>query len=111
MKPIVEQYFKAFANKDLETLSTLYDDNVVLWEWGENIFMGKEQVLAANKSLFDIENELRVMVQRSAEVDEYASFHELMIHVSDNRMVTVVDVITVFENKITNVTAYRGFMP
>jgi len=110
MKPIVEQYFKAFANKDLNTLAELYDDNVVLWEWGENIFMGKENVLKANESLFQTETDLRLIVQRSAEADEFSSFHELMIHLSNNRMVTVVDVITIINDKITNVTAYRGFM-
>ena len=108
MHPMVEQYLVAFTKKDLETLATLYHDDVVLWEWGENIFMGKEKVLEANKQLFDGTKRLGVVIQADATVNADKHMAELSIML-DDKMISVVDVISLHEGKIITVQAYRGF--
>lgn len=108
MNEIIKDYFSAFAKKDLKKLAELYDENVVLWEWGTNIFMGKEQVLAANLQLFESVEELKVLIHSHAPADLEKSFTELMIFL-DKQMISVVDVITTHNGKITTITAYRGF--
>lgn len=108
MNEIVKKYFKAFSEKDIDTLSELYDDNVILWEWGTHVFMGKEQVLKANLDIFNSVNEMKVIIQSHAPADLEKSYTELVIFL-DKQMISVVDVITTHNNKITGVTAYRGF--
>jgi len=107
MNEIVEKYFKAFSNKDLTALADLYHDDVVLWEWGTRIFMGKEQVLEANTELFSSAERITVLLQKSAS-NEDKHFCELII-ILDDKILTVMDVITIVDNKITSVQAYRGF--
>ena len=108
MHTLVEQYLVAFAKKDLDTLATLYHDDVVLWEWSENIFMGKEKVLEANKQLFDGTKRLGVVIQADASVNAEKHMVELSIML-DDKMISVVDVISIHEDKIITVQAYRGF--
>lgn len=111
MHPMIEKYLVAFGAKDLETLAELYHDNVVLWEWGEHIFMGKEEVLNANKQLFYGTEKFGVVVQSSGSFttdDESKHMVELSI-LLDDKMISVVDVITLYEDKIFAVQAYRGF--
>jgi ketosteroid isomerase-like protein len=109
MNDIITQYFTAFAAKDISTLATLYDDDVVLWEWGTNIFMGKEEVLAANRQLFDEVTDLRIMVHHHGQEDAAGkSCTELAIFL-DHHMISVVDVIQIMDGKIRSISAYRGF--
>jgi ketosteroid isomerase-like protein len=115
MTELISKYFEAFNNKDLVTLSELYTDNVILNEWHENIFTGKEAVLAANKTLFDKFNSVVIEVLSSG-VDEisnisasYISLNEISVSLDDDTHITVVDIIEVVDNKIRGVMAYRGF--
>lgn len=109
MHTLVEQYLTAFGTKNIEKLSELYHDDVVLWEWGVNVFMGKEQVLNANKNLFDMaQDRLSIVVQGAASIDEYKHMIEMMIMI-DNQMFSVVDVISIQDEKIISIQAYRGF--
>ena len=114
MTELISKYFEAFNNKDLVTLSELYTDNVILNEWHENIFTGKEAVLSANKTLFDKFNSVVIEVLSSG-VDEisnisasYISLNEISVSLDDDTHITVVDIIEVVDNKIRGVTAYSN---
>ena len=107
MNKIVEEYFKAFSNKDLTTLSELYHNDVVLWEWGTHVYMGKPQVLEANAVLFNSAERVTVLLQKSSS-QENNHFCELVI-LLDDKIVSVVDVITIVDDKIISIQAYRGF--
>lgn len=109
-KPInrlVGEYFTAFSAKDLTKLSTLYADDVVLSEWDENIFKGKQAVLEANKKLFDNIKSIRIVVNNSGS-NIKTSINEITVYL-DSTTVKVVDSITVVGDKITNIMAYKGF--
>jgi ketosteroid isomerase-like protein len=107
MNNIIQEYFKAFSNKDLSTLEQLYDSSVILWEWGQNIFVGKSEVLKANMELFNSTEQLMVTVQGYA---NNGSKHYCEIGILlNNKLISVVDVITVTDNKITSIQAYKGF--
>jgi hypothetical protein len=107
MEKIIEEYFQAFTTKDLQTLSMLYDDNIVLSEWGENIFTGKLAVLKANEELFNRVTNIDIVVKTRASQNN-CSLNEIVVHL-DDAMVKVVDSITVTNDKITYIMAYRGF--
>ena len=109
MNHIVEKYFQAFSTKDLNTLSELYADDVVLNEWNENKFEGKEAVLEANKKLFSLFNEIQIMVNASGEDTQLPiSLNEILVKL-DDQFVRVIDVIQIRDEKINYIMAYRGF--
>lgn len=115
MTDLIKTYFDAFNNKDLTTLSELYADNIVLNEWNENVFEGKDAVLEENKKLFDKFGNVNISII-SAGTDEdfitatsYISLNEISVILDDEVDITVVDIIEVIDNKIRSITAYRGF--
>jgi hypothetical protein len=108
MHTLVEQYLAAFTTKNLDKLAELYHDDVVLWEWSEHIFTSKEKVLAANKSLFEGTKRLSLVIQGDASVNAEKHMVELSI-LLDDKMISVVDVINIHEDKIHSILAYRGF--
>jgi ketosteroid isomerase-like protein len=104
---VIEEYFEAFVNKDLERLSQLYSDDVVLSEWDENVFTGKEAVLQVNADLFDKFENIGVVVKARGESGNI-SLNEIIV-LLDDISVKVVDAITVQDEKIVYIMAYRGF--
>lgn len=116
MGDIVDEYFDAFQSNDLDRLSELYADNVVLNEWNENVFEGKEAVLAANKSLFEQFSYISITERMRAKFPHtQRCFCEievnLICHDNDDMIyVKVIDRITFdSEGKIVKIFAYRGF--
>lgn len=104
---IVTKYFDVFCKKDLEALSTLYADDVILNEWNSNIFVGKEKVLEANKILFEQFNKIEIEVITSGITND-KSVNEIIV-ILDDAHVRVVDVLTIEDEKIKYIMAYRGF--
>ena len=104
---VVEEYFDAFVNKDLARLSELYSDDVVLSEWDENVFTGKEAVLQANADLFGKFEKIGVLVKARGESGNI-SLNEIIVNL-DDVSVKVVDSIIVQDEKIIYIMAYRGF--
>jgi ketosteroid isomerase-like protein len=104
---VIEEYFEAFVNKDLERLSQLYSDDVVLSEWNENVFTGKEAVLQANADLFDKFENIGVVVKARGESGNI-SLNEIIV-LLDDISVKVVDSITIQDEKIVYIMAYKGF--
>jgi hypothetical protein len=110
MTQLIEDYFSAFCAQNLEKLSELYADTIMLNEWNTNIFVGKEKVLEANKQLFNQFKNIRIETITSL-TDEHhrVSINEIVVKL-DNQKVRVIDVIRFNpDGKINNITAYRGF--
>lgn len=107
MNTIVEEYFDAFVKKDLRKLSELYDDDIQLSEWDENVFVGKEAVLKANEELFNKFENIGVVIKARASQNN-RSLNEIVVHLDDIE-VKVVDSIKVINDKIVYIMAYRGF--
>jgi hypothetical protein len=100
-------YFEAFSNKDLEKLSELYSDDVTLADWEPLFFDGKEQVLSANKNLFDSVQSVNILVKRIGSNDKNV-FAEIDILINSNTQLFVVDILEFDEdNKIKSIRAYK----
>ena len=95
---VIEEYFDAFVNKDLARLSELYSDDVVLSEWDENVFTGKEAVLQANADLFSKFKKIGILVRARGESGTI-SLNEIIVNL-DDVSVKVVDSIAVHNEKI-----------
>lgn len=50
-KEKLEKYFETFSNQDLDGLSRMFSDDVILVDWEINA-SGKDEVIEANKKIF-----------------------------------------------------------
>lgn len=73
MKTQLKKYFEVFSNKDIDNLSDLFSDDVVLIDWNLSAF-GKEEVLKANKSIFDSVDTIKIFVSSIYENDKDKSY-------------------------------------
>jgi ketosteroid isomerase-like protein len=98
-----QEYFDKFSDRDIRGLSHLYSQDVRLLDWNIDV-SGKEEVLNANASLFDLDFTLEVhTITHSGN----KTFNEITITIGDEKF-EIMDVITFNENyQITNITAYK----
>src|SRR6056300_167286 len=98
-----QDYFEKFSNKDIRGLSHLYSQDIRLLDWNIDV-RGKEEVLNANASLFDLDFTLEVhTITHSGN----KTFNEITITIGEEKF-EIMDVITFNENyQITNITAYK----
>jgi steroid delta-isomerase len=100
-------YFEAFSNKDLDTLTELYSENVTLADWEPLFFDGKEQVLNANKNLFESVESLNIVVKRIG-INDKNVFAEIDISINGTVQIFVVDILEFDEEqKIKSIRAYK----
>ena len=98
-----QEYFDKFSGKDIRGLSHIYSQNVSLLDWNIEV-SGKEEVLNANASLFDLDFKLEV---HNITHSNDKTFNEITITIGDD-VFRIMDVITFNENyQITNITAYK----
>ena len=107
LKSICLEYFETFSCRDLDGLAVMFTGDVVLRDW-EISATGIDEVLAANKKIFDSVEYIHVMPLHLYQ-DNNTVTAELSIVVSDAVHLSVVDVIK-FNNagKISSIRAYKG---
>ena len=100
-------YFEAFSNKDLDTLTELYSEDVSLADWEPLFFDGKEQVLKSNKTLFESVEFINITVKRIGLNDKNV-FAEIDILINNTIQLFVVDILEFDEfNQIKSIRAYK----
>ena len=106
IKKISLQYLKYFANKNINQISDLLDNNVSLTDW-EICVEGKSQVVNAFKKIFESVTNIKVYVKKSYCIDN-VFIGEIDIEI-DNSKILVVDIITFNSDfKISSIRAYKG---
>jgi limonene-1,2-epoxide hydrolase len=99
-------YVKAFSEKDLASLETMFADNVILTDW-EGQVIGRDNVLAFNQVLFKELGNIRI------DIDKIAQGHntvilEIKVILDKTTAISVVDVIDFDQdNKIREIRAYK----
>ena len=99
-------YLKAFSEKDLASLETMFADNMILTDW-DGQMIGRENVLAFNQTLFSQLGHIRV------DIDKIAQGHntvivEIKVILDDKVIIPVVDVIDFDQDdKIREIRAYK----
>ena len=98
-----QEYFEKFRNKDIRGLSHLYSQNIHLLDWNISV-VGKEEVLNANTSLFDLDFTLDV---HTIHHSNNKTFNEITITIGED-VLEIMDIITFNEKfQIENITAYK----
>ena len=105
---IINEYFEHFAHRDIERLSELYAEDVILKDWIDS-FEGKENVLNANKELFKNASSISVQVKDICSSGwTFACQIRINLTIAGfDQFFDVVDVIKINEhNKIQSIEAY-----
>ncbi len=107
LENLANEYFKAFSNKEIDTLSKLYSEEVNLRDWKVDI-NGLENVLNANKETFRKLPNIKINLISIASTNNKV-FSEIIIDLDDSSSIQVVDIIE-FDSKlkIRKVKAYKG---
>jgi hypothetical protein len=102
---LTRDYFVAFGNKDENTLSRMFDENVELVDWEVNL-TDRGPVMLNNKNLFESVKEIKITPKLIA-VYGLTSMSKILVEI-DGMKLNVVDIIT-FNNagKIVNIEAYK----
>jgi hypothetical protein len=107
LKSLCLEYFETFSRKDLHGLEVMFTGDVTLRDW-EISATGIDEVLAANKKIFDSVEYIHVMPLHLYQ-DNNTVTAELSIVVSGAVHLSVVDVIKFNSaGKIVSVRAYKG---
>jgi hypothetical protein len=99
-------YIKAFGEKDLSSLETMFADNVILIDW-DGMLVGKENVLAFNQTLFSQLGNIQVDIDKVA-IGHETVMLEIKVILDSNTKIPVVDIIDFDQdNKIKQIRAYK----
>jgi len=100
------KYFKLWQTKNIEGLSKLFDDSILLQDW-DNLIRGKEAVIKFNLDFFNSVN-LIELNGVSSHCFENTTFSELII-IIDGLKLSVLDKIVFNKNfLITQIRAFKG---
>lgn len=106
IKDLARIYFRIFSQKNVEALRELFAPNVTLHDWDIKV-SGIEEVIQANKNIFDNVNTINVNVLNIAD-NSNTVFAQLEITINNSEIINVVDIIefdTIF--KIKKIMAYK----
>jgi len=107
LKNLALSYFNAFSNKDIGTLSGMFNSQVTLRDW-EVSEAGITFVVKANKQIFESVDTIRA-TPLALYQDDNTVVAELDILVNGTETVKVVDVITFNDSgEIVSIRAYKG---
>lgn len=106
LKALCNTYFETFSRKDLEGLAGLFSTNPTLRDWTGSAD-GFDNVLAANKSIFDAVETI-VVTPLSLYQDGNTVAAEIEVLINGTDKLVVIDVITFDGDKISSVKAYKG---
>lgn len=105
-----KKYLAAFAAKDIETLdSDIYSEDVVLSDWTDE-FIGKDNVLNANKKLFSDVEQIGIHIKNIAYNNKtiFVNFDLVLNNKNSKVELSVVDIIEINDvGKISHITAFK----
>tara|TARA_B100001093_G_C26720132_1_gene967474 strand:+ start:855 stop:1178 length:324 start_codon:yes stop_codon:yes gene_type:complete len=106
MKEIIVNYFNIFSSKDLNGLEEALSDEVILKDW-DILAIGKKEVLAANKNIFNNVQTISVNINEMYIHDLIATCI-IEVLINNEEKLRVVDIIKVdTEGKISEISAYK----
>ncbi len=99
-------YLKAFSEKDLTSLETMFADNMTLTDW-DGTMVGKQNVLAFNQTLFSQLGHIRIDIDKIA-IGHDTVILEIKVILDKKTVIPVIDVIDFDQdNKIKEIRAYK----
>ena len=107
LEKLVNQYFEAFENKNIEVLEKIFHNDIVLFDPIVKKIKGKKQVLEINKNIFS--NCTNIIFTRKdifIDINKITAICELEFYCNDIK-INVVDIIKFSQDfKIIGINAY-----
>ena len=106
MERLIKEYFKFFSDKDILSLEKLFAEDVKLVDW-ETYAKGKDEVIKANKKIFDQVDTLQIEVN-NLYINGQTAICLIDILINKSEKLKVIDLIKFNnDNKITLISAYK----
>ena len=106
MERLIKEYFKFFSDKDILSLEKLFAEDVKLVDW-ETYAQGKDEVIKANKKIFDQVDTLQIEVN-NLYINGQTAICLIDILINKSEKLKVIDLIRFNnDNKITLISAYK----
>tara|TARA_Y100001968_G_scaffold288772_1_gene291271 strand:+ start:1098 stop:1442 length:345 start_codon:yes stop_codon:yes gene_type:complete len=107
LKDLTMKYINMFINKDINGLSNIFDDSIVLRDW-ETMAEGKESVLSANENIFNSLASINIEILGIIAENKRVSV-EFTLAINETEKINIVDLIDFTDSgKILLIKAYRG---
>ena len=104
LNELLQEYFTAFSNKDINTLITLFADDIVLIDWNTTAYK-KEDVLSVFVEIFKTFKNIKVEINDILINSSKASVQLCLV--LDDLKLKVVDIIYFKDSKICKIDAYK----
>ena len=106
MERLIKEYFKFFSDKDILSLEKLFAEDIKLVDW-ETYAKGKDEVIKANKKIFDQVDTLQIEVN-NLYINGQTAICLIDILINKSEKLKVIDLIKFNnDNKITLISAYK----
>ena len=106
MERLIKEYFKFFSDKDILSLEKLFAEDIKLVDW-ETYAKGKDEVVKANKKIFDQVDTLQIDVN-NLYINGQTAICLIDILINKSEKLKVIDLIKFNnDNKITLISAYK----
>jgi len=106
MERLIKEYFKFFSDKDILSLEKLFAEDIKLVDW-ETYAKGKDEVIKANKKIFDQVDTLQIEVN-NLYINGQTAICLIDILINKSEKLKVIDLIRFNnDNKITLISAYK----
>ena len=106
MERLIKEYFKFFSDKDILSLEKLFAEDIKLVDW-ETYAKGKDEVVKANKKIFDQVDTLQIEVN-NLYINGQTAICLIDILINKSEKLKVIDLIRFNnDNKITLISAYK----
>ena len=106
LKDKVETYFRLFSEKNIENLSDLFSNEIILKDW-EILAIGKKEVISANKKIFSSVQSICVNLKEFYQQDNVTTCL-IEIEINNEEIIKVIDIIKFNEEfKIKEISAYK----
>lgn len=100
-------YFKYFSDKNINALSEMFSKNVQLKDWNVSA-NGKDEVISANKNIFDNLNSIKVTPVNFYSNSDTSYAIQILILINGEEELNVIDVIKFNDDGlITSINAYK----
>lgn len=104
---LIKSYFIKFSLKDLNSLEKYFSKNIVLQDWSVSK-KGIKSVIKHNKELFVKFKKIRIeIVNIFNKKNIYCAQLKIFVN-SNSKFISVVDIITIKNNKIVKIKAYKN---
>ena len=102
---VITNYFLHWNEQNISELEKLFHEEVILKDW-DGTYSGVQDVLAANKAIFELYPKINISIKHCFQSKDKVAV-QLLIKLSDQVTIDVVDIIEIDSGRIVSVTAYK----